>query len=208
MPDHKLSRAQQLRIDVSRRVDALQRAALATPPSGAVVASLAKLRRCDPGESGRDPDAWALTLEDVAEDLRGKGDNPSRAEEAIHAALVLYALHQQSRSDPMHRRGVGLGRAVRELALARGAEGKLDDSTLRRFHQVALAPTPEARLYHLRSLITLMRAEQSPSIGLDYGQLAVDLYRLRDPQQASKVLVTWGRDLHTTARTTPSGEEQ
>jgi CRISPR system Cascade subunit CasB len=49
--------------------------------------------------------------------LVGKGEEPSPGEWAAHAALTLYAIHQQSQTIPMHQRGRehGLGQAIRQL---------------------------------------------------------------------------------------------
>jgi CRISPR system Cascade subunit CasB len=153
---------------------------------------------------------WAITLGDLPEqltDLRAEG--PTAAEQASHAAIVLYALHQQGhRGEDVHRRGVRLGSAVGQLARARAQGEDLDRSVVQRFHQVALANEFTARLYFLRGLVLLMRAEKG--IALDYGLLAADLGRLAD-QRADHVgvLTRWGRDLHyKPAPTTPSTTEE
>lgn len=183
----------------ARRIERLQTEYLGN--TSAAVSALARLRRCDPGIPGADPTMWSLTL--VPEELQGRGDAPSPSERAMHAALVLYAWHQQSREAPVHRSGVRLGAAVARLARARSREGDLDDATVKRFHQVALASDFSARVYFLRGLIQLMRAE-TPPIGFDYGIFADDLRRLAtdDPTAHDAVLLRWGRDLHSPTKTT------
>lgn len=191
-----------LRDAVRARVEQLQAAFLSD--QSAAAAALARLRRCDPTEVGADPRVWSLTVADLPEQLTDlRADSPTRAERAVHATMVLYAIHQQShRSEPAHRRDFRLGSAVRQLARARGADGEPDSSVVQRFHQVSLAQNWEARLHHLQGLITLMRGED-PIIGVDYGLLAVDLNRLDDPRaNHAFVLTRWGRDLHTTPKTT------
>jgi CRISPR system Cascade subunit CasB len=208
-PGRVLSRSDLLKDEVGKRVRGLQRAFL--DPGGAenaeAVATLARLRRCSPDELGTDPAVWEVTLGELPNRLQGSNE-PSPAERALHASLVLYAFHQQSNSVQVHRSGIGLGRAVQTLATARGREGKPDESCIRRLHQVVLAGDPSGRLYHLRGLISLMRSEAEP-VALDYASLAVDLWRLFDPKQDSdRVLTAWGRDLHNRPRTQPTGESE
>lgn len=196
------NRIDTLRDAVRTRVEQLQAAFLSD--QSAATATLARLRRCDPTEVGADPRVWSLTVGDLPEQLTDhRADAPTRAERAVHATMVLYAIHQQShRSEPAHRRDVRLGTAVRLLARARGSEGDLDSSVVQRFHQVSLAQNWESRLHHLQGLITLMRGE-NPIICLDYGLLAVDLARLDDPRaHHAFVLTRWGRDLHATPKNT------
>jgi hypothetical protein len=45
----------------------------------------------------------------LADDLLGRNAAPATAaERAVHASVVLYAIHQQSRSEPMHMPGIGM----------------------------------------------------------------------------------------------------
>jgi CRISPR system Cascade subunit CasB len=203
------TRAKLLSADVNKRVWALQSAFLAPGSAGnaEATATLARLRRCALDEPGADPSVWQVTLADLPDELRW--DNASSpGERAVHAALVLYAMHQQSNAVPVYRVGVGLGEAVRQLALARGRDGKPDQSTISRLHQVALAGDSAGQLYHLRGLIALLHSE-SPPIALDHAQLAVDLWRLFDPfQDSNRVVAQWGRDLHNKPRSTTTGEPQ
>lgn len=203
--------AETLREDVDRRVWRLQRAYLnpSDRENSDVTATLARLRRCAPDAVGADPSVWAVTLADLPDQLRSKrkDDEPSPAEAAVHAALVLYATHQQSNQTPIHMRGVSLGHAVRRLAEARAHNGEPDESSIRRLHQVVLANDATGRLHYLRGLITLLRSESDP-IPLDYAQLAVDLWRLLDPKQDSgRVVAGWGRDLHNRPRATTGDSE-
>lgn len=187
---------------VATRVERLQTAALLDDP--ATVATLARLRRCPPEDAGADPTLWNVTLAGMPAELRGQGDAPSPSERATHAALVLYALHQQGRDEGAHWPGAPLGQAVGRLARARAHEEDLDASTVQRFHQVALAHDFSQRLYFLRGLIQLLRAER-PVIGLDYGLLADDLRALASQETAQRdgVLLRWGRDLHYLPTSTP-----
>lgn len=147
-------------------------------------------------QAGDDPRVWTLVFEGMPPELEGKGSLPSYAEQAILAALHLFAHHQQSMTEPMHRTGVPLATAVGILARARAQETELDEATLKRFRAAALAQGHEGRVRLLRQLTSMMRANRSPTIGLDYGALAADLYRFHFPKQAPNVRLSWARQLH------------
>ncbi|WP_237268335.1 type I-E CRISPR-associated protein Cse2/CasB [Tessaracoccus flavescens] len=172
--------------------------------------TLAQLRRADAAAPGADAALWQVTFDGLPESVRGVGDAPSIGEAAAHATLVMYAIHQQSKGEPMHRQGVGLGQAVRDLARARSADATPDPGVLSRFHALVRAQTRSARLSCLRALVGLMRAE---SIPLDYGRLASDLWLL-ETKKSDVVRLRWGRQLHlhkpttepTEATAVPEGE--
>lgn len=187
-----------LRATAAARVAELQARALGDDSEA--IATLARLRRCDPAEVGAEPSVWAVTLGGLPNELtgfrNGRSDTPTPAERAIHAVLVLFAAHQQSRDEGVHRPNVSLGHAVGVLARARAVDQELDTATVTRLHHAALAVDFEGHVHHLRGLIQLMRAEKQ-TIGLDYGLLAVDLWQLADPYVDSReVIARWGRDLH------------
>src|SRR5687767_6059820 len=94
------------------RLDRLQSEYLAGLP--AARADMARLRRGLGKPVGDLPEIWELTVGAVPAGLAG-GARPSSAEHAAHAALTLYATHQQSSSTPMHVPAVSFGRAVGQL---------------------------------------------------------------------------------------------
>lgn len=212
MTDNQYQNIQQaLFSTASARITELQRRMLANE-SGAV-ATLARLRRCDPSQVGADPLVWQVTLGDLPDVLTSFGDRrpdaPTPAERALHATLVLYALHQQrSRDEGVHRPGISFGRAVRMLSRARAVGEEPDAGTVGRLHHAVLASDFAGHLHHLRGLIQLMKAEKK-AIGIDYGRLAVDLWYLADPYRDSlTVLSRWGRDLHSKPKITESTNEE
>jgi CRISPR system Cascade subunit CasB len=176
-------------------VATLQARALGDRPVPEAVSALARLRRGVGREPGSD-----YTLESylyVPDNLLTfvPKDGPADAEYAVHDAITLYALHQQSQRQPMYARGNGLGTCVSIL------ESKADggDGIRRRFAALGTATTYSEVIYHLRSLTTLLRGAGIP---LDYGLLADDLLTLRRPDGSARVRAAWGREFFRT-RTGP-----
>jgi CRISPR system Cascade subunit CasB len=174
---------------VARRVSGLQERLLRDTPQPEAVSALARLRR----GIGRDP-GFDYTLEhylQVPEHLLGylPADDAQAAdsEYAVHDAVTLYALHQQSRRERMHVDGRGLGRALADLV--RKSDGP--DGVRRRFAALGTASTYHESIYHLRSLVTMLRQHQIP---LDYGLLASDLRTLRRPGGRARMQAAWGRE--------------
>ncbi|QDW62025.1 type I-E CRISPR-associated protein Cse2/CasB [Oerskovia sp. KBS0722] len=177
---------------VSRRAERLQR----TRGTSSTTALLARLRDNVGREPGTDPAIWSVTVDGVSDDARG--DDPTQQERAVHAALTLYAVHQQSRDSGAHRPGIGLGQAVTRLERDRGwttkdqDEGKISP-VRRRFNTAVTATSLPELTHHLRGLVTLMR---TADVGLDYGLLADDIAQFQRPGGQDVVRRRWGRQLH------------
>jgi CRISPR system Cascade subunit CasB len=154
----------------------------------AAVAALARLRRA----VGKPPGAVLDVLEytDDPSLAHGAGDEPTDLEHAAHLAITLYAVHQQSRGEPMHRRGRGLGTALRGLAA--GPEKDIPDPIARRFRTLGTADSFDELAHHLRGTVQLLRAGDSP---LDYGRLADQLHAWRAGHR-DRVRLTWGRQFY------------
>lgn len=187
---------------VDRRVNRLQDATTGATDAPWVRAVLAGLRSAVRREPGSVPEVWEWTEVEVGNHAP---DEPTAEEWAVHSALCLYAVHQQGRPEKMHRRGVGLGAAVRQLA---GSDAGLDSPVRRRFAKVLTASSTEECLHHLRGVITQFRSAQ-PSIGLDYAMLADDMVQLQRPGGAPTVRLRWSRQYyHTTSEEqTPNTKE-
>lgn len=179
------------------------------------VAALARLRRGAGKPANAVPDLWGQTgTEQLAAELgRRAADEPAhldfdRAEEALHLAVTLWALHQQShREHNMHATGHGLGRAVRDLMRAvspgSAATGSgastvqdLDEPIRRRFVRTGNANTLDTLAVRCREITQLLRAHGIP---LDYGLLADQLYQWQDVTRRADVRRAWGRDFHLAA---------
>lgn len=174
---------------VARIVTSLQSQVLRDPPRPDAVSALARLRR----SVGRTPgfDYSLDTYLAVPDNLLGfqpaDDSQATDAEYAAHDAITLYAVHQQSRSEPMNVGGRGLGTALAGLVrVTAGPEG-----VRRRFAALGTASTYPEGIHHLRGLITMLREHRIP---LDYGLLAGDLQALRRPGNQAAVQAVWGRE--------------
>jgi CRISPR system Cascade subunit CasB len=142
-------------------------------------AILAKLRRGAGKPPGSIPEIWGITIGALPENA---GDY---AEQAIHVALTLFALHRQG-TEMSGQNGGTLGAAVSKLK-----NGDNDDALTRRFNSAATAATITELSVHLRSLVQLLRAK---SIDMDYPKFAQELYDWQFDSKKEKTRLRWGRD--------------
>lgn len=105
--------------------------------------------------------------------------------EAEHAALSLFGLHQQSQSKPMHKRGEGLGTALRTLHRSDRFSAEAVD---RRVAAAVNATSVPALVYRLRGLVTQLRSIGQP---LDYEQLLKDITDWHFSASRGRVRRTW-----------------
>ncbi|WNV85007.1 type I-E CRISPR-associated protein Cse2/CasB [Umezawaea sp. Da 62-37] len=110
--------------------------------------------------------------------------------DAEHAALSLYGLHQQSQRNPMHKPGIGLGEALRQL---KNHDGVSEEAVTRRFNAAATATSIGELVAHLRGLVTQLRGKD---IALDYTRLRDDLLDWINPTSQSWVRRRWGMQYH------------
>ncbi len=150
----------------------------------AEVAALRKGANRAPGEL---PEIWELTRVEIPD---GAGDAPTREEIAVHTAMTLYAVHQQSRSECMFVPGRGLGRAAHELV---GTDEE-NPSARARFNALVTSTTVAELRHHLRNLVSLLR---SRGIALDHAMLADDIVRFQRPGGAKSVRLAWARQYYS-----------
>ncbi|SEC75187.1 CRISPR system Cascade subunit CasB [Streptomyces sp. 2131.1] len=188
------------------RISVFQRGYLADESNA--VAALARLRRGAGQKPERLPDLWALVdtspLHVPADNARELSEPElERAENALHTALTLWALHQQSRRDTgMHERGSrgrprGVGAAVRRMM----KPDEIDDSLRKRLVRAGTAPDLSTLAQRLRDIVLLLRREQFP---LDYALLAGQLYTWQWPDGPDRVRREWGRSFHARQGEKPS----
>lgn len=158
------------------------------PPGG----DLAALRRGIGRQPGEVPQMWPFYTT-----LNPDGQLTPRLL-AEHAALTLFAVHQQSRADPVHRADIGVGAAMLTL---RHSEKFSTDAVDRRFSAAATATSLAEVTTHLRGLITQLRGTDQ---GLDYTRLCWDLRDWQDPARLPAVRRRWGGQYF--ARTAPEPE--
>ncbi|SDK37763.1 CRISPR system Cascade subunit CasB [Streptomyces indicus] len=157
----------------------------------AAVAALARLRRGAGKPPHLVPDLWGLLDTSPlyeAEELKDRETELTRAENAFHLALTLWALHQQSRGERMHLSGAAreLGAAVRQIKGAEDPGGPIR----KRFVRLGSSRTVEELADRLRELVSLLRRD---SIPLDYAVLAQQVYRWQRPAARDAVRGSWGR---------------
>lgn len=173
---------------VASQVSRIQGGYTRRPQAPWARAALAQLRRGLGREPGAVPEILELT---VNPDPAHPGfDEPTRDERAIHVAMTLYGLHQQSQSAGMHVPGVRFGAAVGGLRFAGGVE---NPGVARRFQALGTATNLEELVYHARALVTLLR---SAGRGFDYGGFAEDVSSFQTPGRADRVRLRWGRDFY------------
>ena len=148
---------------------------------------LAALRKGASRSPGELPEIWELTRVEVPESA---GDAPTWEETAVHTAMTLYAVHQQSRTEHMFSPGVGLGRAARRLI---GPPDEENPSARARFNALVTSTTVAELRHHLRGFVSLLRAR---GFALDHAMLADDVLRFQQPGGARSVRLNWARQYH------------
>ena len=168
------------------------------------VAALARIRRGVGKPIHAVPDLWGLTGADRlhTEIAAHKVDELTRAENAVHVAVTLWAVHQQSRRDsPMHvADGPQLGRAIRELM----PRDEVDEPLRRRFVRIGTASSLETLEQRLRDIVLVLRQQAQ---AMDYAVLAKQLYRWQIPSERAEVRRDWGRNFHARPQPTTAGAQ-
>lgn len=160
-----------------------------TTGSGPSGQDLAALRRGIGREAGSVPAMWPFYTSLPENGYLTKELN------AEHITLTLFAVHQQSRTRPVHRKGVGLGTAIRHLR----ENGKFsEDAVDRRFASMATATSIGELSVHLRGLINQLRT-LGEGQGIDYTQLYWDLHNWQYPERVAAVRRRWGAAYFTHA---------
>lgn len=160
--------------------------------TGANRATLARLRQAIGTKPGVVPNIWDSTIGLVPVGLQGRTDAPAPAELAVHHAMTLFAMHCQGKVTEAHRAGISLGTAVRNLSGRHTSEANKESPGVRkRFNALLTALEVDEAQYHLRGLISLLRAA---GLSLDYGRLVTDLADLWDPLRRDSVRLRWARD--------------
>ena len=181
---------------VARKVSALQKGCLSQ--GGQAAARLAHLRRAVGKAPGTVPEVWELEFEGLPAALVGRGSDASAGEWAVHLALSLYAVHQQSQLVGMYRptdfandEYHNLGHAVRQFARRDAGEELEPGQMPRRFSALVTAGSIQEVAHYARQLVQQLRAAGIP---LDYAALARQLYHFQLPYRRDSVRLEWGRE--------------
>ena len=154
------------------------------PPDAA--ARLARIRRGAGRGAYSAQSAWDLELLGAKEEILG---DPS-AEEAIHAVLTTYALHQQSNEPCMCK--TGAEHALCAVVAAQDVAASGSDNMNRHLRAMMAAGTGEAISFHLRQVASTLRAARRP---IDYPRLAWQLARAwRGGKHLDNVRREWARE--------------
>lgn len=183
-----------VRAFVAGRIHGIQEEYLSSTRRSVGARKLAALRHAAAKEPGSTPDIWGLEFEGMPDQLVGRFDRPSAGEYAVHGALTLYAIHQQSQSAEMCVLGWehNLGAAIKRM-IGRDPtryESLQSGELPRRFAALVTAESFSETMHYARQLVQQLRAA---SIPLDYGLLAQQLYDLQNPYRADAVRLSWGR---------------
>jgi CRISPR system Cascade subunit CasB len=187
-------------ITVAQFVHEKLRVLEAKDSSGKLISSsramLARLRRCAGKPVGEDPAVFPATLEGMPLEWQSDNGIPTYQENAVHAALTLYALHQQGSEAAMNvpakdrsDRSRTLGSAIQRLASTEDKESAVK----RRFDAMATATSFAELAHHARGIVQLLRADKIP---LDYARFAQDLYQFQFPGGPERIRLIWGQDYY------------
>ena len=179
---------------VAGRIHGIQEDYLSPTRRSVGARKLAALRHAATKEPGSTPDTWGIEFESMPAQLAGRFDWPSVGEYAVHGALTLYAIHQQSQSAEMCVLGWehNLGAAIRQMIDGDPTryESLQSGELPRRFAALVTAESFSEVMHYARQLVQQLR---TASIPLDYGLLAQQLYDLQNPYRADTVRLSWGR---------------
>ncbi|MCI3930526.1 type I-E CRISPR-associated protein Cse2/CasB [Streptomyces sp. AN091965] len=151
---------------------------------------------------------------------RWREEREDREDRAVHLAVTLWALHQQSlRDEAMHVPRWALGRAARRLSEGKAGTKDRDDkenpgsgsaqdeavrsrtvpdtelnpAVRKRFVRIGSSTDFETLAVRLREMVLLLRSARIP---LDYGLLADQLDRWQQSTFQADVRREWGRGFH------------
>lgn len=184
----------------ARKIAVLQKGLLSAGHGSSVArASLARIRRSAMSDEG----SWFLLGREIFGDMP-ELDLSARDErrfiETVSATLRLYAVHQQSKSEPMALLGKDDGKLAGKSFgwSCRTLVPNLDDASavVERLAAAEAAPGLEGVEHYLRALVMLMRSCDRGAVRVDYWQLAHDLYLVQAEGARGRVFARWARDFY------------
>lgn len=173
------------RVFVLSKIVPLQNGYVGAQPTSHSRAALARLRRGVGKSPAECPDLAEFYVDP---EERPSSEDPTSREWAAHMAIGLYAVHQQSGSQRMHRSGMPFGAAVGSIS----DQGQ-NAGVVRRFQALATATDLAELSRHARGIVQLLRQAGQ---GFDYGEFAADLVRFQDARYTDEVRMRWGRGFY------------
>ncbi|QIB68681.1 type I-E CRISPR-associated protein Cse2/CasB [Aminipila butyrica] len=164
-------------------------------------AILSRLRNSIGRDVSETVSIWPLVFEEVPLEYLSTSGTPTYQENAILAALQLYALHQQGRSESVHESpGNSVGKALHNIR-------DLNNTALdRRFNALITSGNFKELTTHLRHLISILKQEKGTKI--DYAKLAEDFYWYQmSPESANRMRMRWGQDYYFYQEKEKEGEK-
>lgn len=156
-------------------------------------AFLAKLRNSVGKPLSETIDVWPIIFEHLPEEFLGRGEKESYEEMSILTSLQLYAIHQQGGVKSVLLSGDdgfrNMGFSLKQL---RKGDNQL--AVDRRFNAMITSTTFEEFAYHLRHLITLLKAKSSDT-QVSYAKLSEDLYWFLKGYKEN-VRLAWAREYY------------
>jgi len=143
---------------------------------------LAALRSGINAEPGTVPAMWRFYT----------SSNEGRMLDAEHYTLTLFAIHQQSQSDLVHRADVPIPSAIRKLHTEFEGRARFNKEAVdRRFFAAVTAPELREVAHHLRGLIRQIHSLPIPA-PFDYTRLFWDFTRWSAPEERQRIQRRWG----------------
>lgn len=132
------------------------------------------------------PEAWGVVFENAPSELYGQGYSVTKAEECVYTALTLFAF-ASSGSHTIVASNVSVCDALSKL-------GYQEDSVKKYFFRLMTARSFSELTFHIKQIVSLCK---SHDIGLDYGLLAVEMYKWYAFDDLRKqVLRKWNKDFY------------
>lgn len=132
------------------------------------------------------PEIWGCVFEHAPQVLYGQGYYVSKAEECVYTALTLFAF-ASSGSHTVFSSNVSICDALSKL-------GYQEDSVKKYFFRLMTAKSFSELTFHIKQIVSLCK---SHDIGLDYGLLAVEMYKWYAFDDLRKqVLRKWNKDFY------------
>jgi CRISPR system Cascade subunit CasB len=158
------------------------------PKTGRAGADMAKLRKGLGRDAGDVPEMWPYYKVVIPDQAAAAGTRRTPELDAEHAALTLFAVHQQSQGTTMHSAEEHIGDALLKLRSSKQFAANpqaLDE----RVNAAATASSVTELVHHLKGLVTLLRGQQLP---FDYTQLVDDIADWRWPSSRARIRRQWG----------------